>query len=97
MSSNPLDANHKLLAAHLSYAHRIGDASLPLPLFDPNPRLTLALLDMWDILQEIATHVPGHNATFSLEGPGQPSVLDMLRAIRPFLVCPFKNFLYSTF
>jgi len=75
------------LAGHPAARHRIPNSSLPLPAFDPNPLLTLALYDLWaDLFPHFRPHPSG--AQFSFGAPGLPTRLDVLRAIKTSLVSP---------
>ena len=78
--------DHSLLANHPAYAHRTEEASLPLPIYDPNPRLTLALHDLWQVLRPLLCHLPRGDESILVGQPGHLSVLDTLRVIHPALV-----------
>jgi hypothetical protein len=73
------------LAGHPASRHRIPNSSLPLPAFDPNPLLTLALYDLWaDLFPYFRPHPSG--TKYSFGAPGLPTRLDVLRAIKTSLV-----------
>lgn len=85
MSGNLLALDRKLLANHPSALHRSDGAALPLPEFDPNPRLTMALHDLWAVVLPFVT-VEDKAPAFAGPPANELSLAEALKIIGPSLV-----------
>jgi len=90
MSFNTQNPETAALAMHPAAFVRVPDASLPHPLQDPNPALTLALHHLWASLRRFCT-ISGDRGRFHAPGEAPNlKIADALLEIRD----PFVSFLF---
>lgn len=82
--------HHQALFVHPSGLVRARGAVLPHPVFDPNPRLTLALLRLWDVIRPSLTfYAPsGHPGIRSSQGLTPSQIFESIKdyLVRLFLL-----------
>lgn len=88
MAAQFLELDRRSLANHPSAKFTLPGAALPYPQFDPNPRLTLALHDLWEVLYSFVA-VDNQMPIFARPPGNKLSRVEAFERIRPVLVSLF--------
>jgi hypothetical protein len=88
MAAQYLELDRQTLARHLSAKFTIPGAALPYPQFDPNPRLTFALHELWEVLYPFVA-VDNQMPIFARPPGNNLSRVEAFERIRPVLVSHF--------
>jgi hypothetical protein len=85
MAAQFLELDRRSLANHPSAKFTLPGAALPYPQFDPNPRLTVALHELWEVLYPFVA-LENNEPSFAKPPANNLSRNEAFERIKPVLV-----------